>query len=154
MAVPDAAQGQIVQIENGPTFEVWQSSTGALRLDWNRQGVVTATVLGHGHADYGHHVTRRWDAVIRTSAKIVFLLDFWDMPTYDSGMRTVMTTGVLKHRSSAEPSHVVTRSKLVGMGVAVANLATGGLFTIHSARVGFDLVVKKNGLPVNPLATK
>lgn len=154
MAVSDSNQGQVVQAGSGPNYEVWQSSTGALRLDWNRLGVVAATVIGHGHAEYGAHITRRWDTAIRGGARITMLVDFSEMPTYESGLRTAMTNWALKNRASLEPAHILTRSKLVAMGVAVGNLALGGLLTPHATRASFDLIVKKNGIVANPMMSK
>jgi hypothetical protein len=154
MAVPDSNQGQVVQVGSGPNYEVWQAPTGVLRLDWNRLGIVAATVVGHGHADFGLQSTRRWDTAIRAGTKITILVDFWEMLTYDSGVRTSMTNWSLAHRASIASVHVLTRSKLVAMGVAVGNLALGGLLKPYSTRASFDVLLKSHGLPVNPAMPK
>ncbi len=152
MAEPDVTQSQGVrEIEKGATFEVWRSPTGALRLDWTRQGAVLETLLGYGHQEFANVIVRRWEALRRTGVQILILADFSEMPNYDSPVRTTQQEWILKHRPSViQPFHVLSRSKMVGMAVAVANLALGGMITAHTQRTTFDVVVKKAGLGPNP----
>jgi hypothetical protein len=146
-AVDDPASIRIV--ESGPTFEVWKGpGGGGMRLDWTRQGAVKVAVYGHGHHQpYTHATHARWDAAARANPRPIILVDFWDMPTYDSGMRIDWTAWALKHRASSE-WHVCQRSKLVHMGLTVANVALGGLLNIYDKRPAFDIIVKKMGIPV------
>ena len=154
MAAHDVNQGSLVLFEKGLSFEVWQSRSGVLRLDWNRQGAVASTIQGLGLTEYGPHIIRRWEAVFRASGRITILVDCNEMLSYESGLRVAMTDWALKHRASLDPLHFLNRSKLVAMGVAVANLAVGGLITSHTTRPSYDLVVRKHGLPVNPSMPK
>lgn len=154
MAEPDVAQGSIVQVEKGNFYEVWRSPTITLRLDWNRSGAVLHTVWGHGCADSATVITRRWEALRRAHAKITILADFCCLPTYDSAFRVIEQEWIIKNRASLEPIHVLVSSKIVAMGVAVANLAMGGLMTSYSTRASFDSVVAKHGLPANPTMPK
>lgn len=133
-------------------FEVWQSPTGALRLDWNRQGAVLETISGFGSHEFATLITRRWDALRRAGAlQILVLADFWDMPNYDSGFRVVQQEWGVKNRSFLiQPFHILTSSKLVSMGTAVTNLALGGIITTHTKRYSFDVEVKKAGLAPKP----
>jgi hypothetical protein len=153
MVDPDKAQGQLVLVDKGITYEVWQMSGGSMRLDWNHQGAVALTFDGYGHVNFGPAMIRRWDAALRARANYSIFIDFWDMPTYDGSLRITMTDWLRKHRS-AEPVHILVRSKLVAMGVAVGNLALGGMLTPHSQRASYDLLIKKQGLPVNPSMPK
>ncbi len=135
------------EIEKGPAFEVWQGS-GAMRLDWTRQGALRIIVAGHGHAEYAAPVTRRFEALLRSTQRITILADFWDMPGYDSGLRVELSAWGAGHRSIFD-LHVVSRSKLVTMGVAVASLAMGGTKS-HSQRASFDAEAKALGFVINP----
>jgi hypothetical protein len=146
MAVPDPAL-EVREIEKGPTFEVWQGS-GTMRLDCTRQGVVRIIVSGHGHAEFVPAVLRRWDGAIRAAGSMTLLVDFWDMPAYDSGLRVPLQGWGVSHRSQVEAIHFLSRSKLVAMGAAVSNLALGGMITMHNQQGSFDAVAKKLGLPV------
>jgi hypothetical protein len=150
MALPSADEdpSNVRLIESGSTFEVWKGSGGGMRLDWTRQGAVRVAVTGHGHHQpYTKATFARWDAADRVSGRPVILVDFWDMPTYDSGMRIDWTAWALKHRASSD-WHVCQRSRLVHMGLSVANIALGGLLKIYDKRPDFDAVVKKLGIPI------
>jgi hypothetical protein len=133
--------------ENGPLFEIWSGTgTASMRIDWTRKGAVRITVSGHGAAGFSPPAIARWDAANRTSDRGVVLIDFWDMPTYDSGMRVQMTGWALKHRSDTT-YFVTTRSKIVLMGLAVANLALDGILNVKEKRADFDSVCVTHGLP-------
>jgi hypothetical protein len=120
-----------------------------MRLDWTPQGALRVAVLGHGHHQpYVSAILRRSDAACRMSSRPVFFVDFWEMPTYDSGFRVEWTEWALKHRSS--DWHVSQRSRLVHMGLTVANLALGGILNIYDKRADYEVVVKKLGLPLTP----
>jgi hypothetical protein len=137
-------------VESGPLFELWKGPDGATsRLDWNRRGVVRICVDGHGHADFSPPTIRRWEAAIKMAERSVILIDFWRMPTYDSGMRIQMTAWGTKHRPETD-FHVVTTSKLVRMGLAVANIAMGSLMKVYDTRQDFDVLCTKHGLPTRP----
>src|SRR4051812_41753883 len=114
------SNGPVREIDRGPSFELWKGPAGGMRLDWTRQGAVRIIVVGHGHGEYSDPAIRRWDIARRTCAKAVMAIDFWEMPTYDSAMRVKMTAWTMQHRSDAEP-HVLQRSKIVFMGLTVAN---------------------------------
>jgi hypothetical protein len=147
MSSLEIASSGVRMVESGPFFEVWQSPSGATsRLDWNRRGVARICVTGHGHVDFSPPAIRRWDGTLRMADRPVILIDFWDMPTYDSGMRLQMTPWGAKHRQNVD-FHVCTRSRLVLMGLAVANIAMGGLMKVHEKRAEFDAFCITHGLP-------
>ena len=152
MALPDATPYLIAkEVDRGATFEVWRSQLGVMRLDWNRQGAVLETFLGYGSHEFATIITRRWEVLRRGGVQLLMLADFWEMPNYDSGVRTIQQEWILKNRSSVvQPFHVLSRSKMVGMATAVANLALGGIITSHTQRHTFDVIVKKAGLMACP----
>jgi hypothetical protein len=121
-----------------------------MRLDWSRTGAVRILVVGHGHAEFAPPALKRFDLTMRSLGKLAVLADFWDMPTYDSGLRVELTKwGTTPERRGKFEIHVLSRSKLVTMGVTVASLALAGL-TSYSARMDFDRFAQKQGLPINP----
>lgn len=144
----DVSQAEAARlVDSGPLFEVWQGrDRGTTRIDWTRRGAVRITVVGHGCADYSPPCMRRWDAALKQADQAAVLIDFWDMPTYDSGMRVQMTDWGKKHRSDTK-YYVCTKSKLVLMGLSVANLALGGILNVHEKRPEFDAECLKHGLP-------
>jgi hypothetical protein len=153
MTESDAASGSnlVREVEKGVAFEVWQGPTGAMRMDWTRQGVHRMILAGHGYVEYAAPLLRRWDAVLRFTGRATLLVDLWDTPAYDSALRVAMTGWGVKHRTDMDALHVLTSSKIVGMGVSVANLAMGGIVTAYTQRATFAPLAKKFGLPINPV---
>ncbi len=130
------------KVESGPSFEVWRFRSSMLRLDYRRAGIVEMIVIGHGHVEFTQPCHRRWDEALRKHDRLTILADFWNMPGYDSGFRLGLTDWVARHRTQMDPIHVLTRSQLVSMGVAVANIALGGLIKVHTLKTSYDRVVE------------
>ena len=147
-SVPDADAPR--KVDSGPTFEVWQLRGSSIRVDWSHANVVALTVVGYGHAAFGPPWLRRATEALRTSERLTLLIDFWDMPSYDSQLRVSMTEWALEHRSRLEPTHMLARSPIVRMGVAVANLALGGLIKAYALRANYDAAVKQLNPPAKP----
>ena len=119
----------------------------SLRLDHRRAGIVEMIVIGHGHVEFTQPCNRRWDEALRKNDRLTILADLWTMPGYDSGFRLGLTEWVDRHRSQMDPIHVLTRSQLVSMGVAVGDHALGGLIKVHTLRTSYDLAVQKLAVP-------
>lgn len=144
------AQNQAREIEKGPSFEVWQGPSGAMRNDWVRGGIMRGILRGHGHAEFAAPLVRRWDALLKSDGKVTIFGDFWEMTTYDSGFRVETSGWLVKHRNDLAAVHVVTQSKLVSMGIAVVNLALGGIYTVHTSYADFERAARRYGLPGTP----
>lgn len=71
-----------------------------------------------------------------------FFYDAWDMQAYDSLLRTELTSWHLRRRADTRSLHTVTRSKIVRMGISVANLALG-IITAHEDRSSFDRAIDR-----------
>jgi len=141
------------RVESGASFDVWQFRTSRLRLDHRRAGIVEMIVIGHGHVEFAQPCSRRWEEALRKHDRLTILADLWMMPGYDSGFRLGLTEWAATHRAQMDPIHVLTRSQLVSMGAAVANLALGGLIKLHTLRTSYDLAVQKLGVPGKPGAS-
>lgn len=57
---------------------------------------------------------------------------------YDSRIRIELSDVVLERKDRIAELHVITRSKLVAMGVAVANLKLSGMIQAHQSMRTFD----------------
>jgi hypothetical protein len=152
MAEPENPQSPAIirEVDSGATFEVWQGPQGSMRLDWSRKGVMRVLMLGHGHGEFAPVVNRRLEMVLRFTGRFSTFGDFWDLHTYDSAFRVDQAKWVDKHRAQFEGSQILVRSKLVAMGVSVANLALGGKIKVYSQRAEFDRQVVLFGFPLSP----
>lgn len=117
-----------------------------MTLKWTDSGAIYVVVDTHGDRLLSPQMTRRADTLV-TKGGIRFFFDFWQMPTYDSEMRTEWTAFLVKHRARIAEIHVVARSKLVAMGVSVANLALGGIIKTYPVPGGaFERALNGAGL--------
>jgi hypothetical protein len=126
--------------------ELWRAGRGSLALRWTEGGAIYVRGETHGDRRLTSPAVRRKDAVLAKARRVRVFYDFWEMPTYDSEMRTEWTRWLATHRASLDSLHVLARSKLVLMGVSVANLALGGIVRTHSTREPFDAQLRAAGI--------
>jgi hypothetical protein len=130
---------------SGFTREVWQLRQSTLRLDWPRAGIVGITIEGYGHLEFANPCTQRLEEALRATERLTVLADFGEMSGYDSGYRIALTDWVAKRRPRLDAVHVLSRARLVNMGVAVANLALGGMLTTYTERSRYDRAIRDLG---------
>lgn len=133
-------------VKSDSQSQLWRTDKGTLSLAWTEGGALHIVVEGHGDRRFAPIATRRKDAIVsRTEVRLFY--DFWRMPTYDSELRTDWTSWLVRHRARVVEIHVVARSKLVAMGVSVANLALGGIIKTYPAKEGpFAKAMREAGI--------
>jgi hypothetical protein len=103
--------------------------------------------IDHGDGDFATPILAAFDAIIGAGKSVEMFFDMERMVNYDSPLRTRLTAHFREHRSTIASLHVFTHSRIVSMGVSVANLALGRLITVHSDKAEFgetiDLVARK-----------
>src|SRR5689334_22832169 len=122
------------EVDRGPLFESYQGPGCAQRLDWTRQGVVRSTIVGQAVTGSAESIVRRCEVFLRAKQAIILLHDAWDCIGYDTGFRHALTNWAQGHPGAITEVHVVTRSKLVSMGISVTNLVLPGLMKGYSKR--------------------
>lgn len=75
--------------------------------------------------------------------KIRVFHDWYDMAGYDSRCRQRLTAWSLKHLDVYAEVHLCLRSKIVAMGVQVANIALKGLIRVHSDRTRLEVELRR-----------
>jgi hypothetical protein len=97
-----------------------------------------AQFIGHGDGGFAEPIIRAFDASVASGNRsLLVFFDLGEMPDYDSPLRTRLTTHFVRERARFQSFDVLTRSRIVAMGVSVANLALGGLIASHSDRAAF-----------------
>ncbi len=64
--------------------------------------------------------------------------DLAEMTNYDADARVALTRWTLARRSRPAALHFLVRSKIVSLGLEIANAALGGWLTSHRDRPSFD----------------
>ncbi len=136
----------LVHLDDGPRHESWGAKSGSLRIEWTQDGSVLVTLDGHGDGRFAQVIARRCESLlVGESEHISLFFDAWTMTSYDSALRVDLTAWVKKRRTQISRLHVAFQSKLVAMGVAVANVALGDMIRAHSARDSFDRLLRDAG---------
>ena len=140
---PGSARGarQMVLLrERGTHFEEHTTQTGALRA-W----VLTPNVFvtqGEGHmtdehcsfiVGYGEERIRQHDG------KLYVFHDWLEMTGYDSRTRMRLTAWSVAHRQAYQEVHLAVRSRIIAMGVQVANVAVGGIMRAHTGIAALEV---------------
>lgn len=115
----------------------WEDTRGGIRLVHEAEHVERIIMRGHARDAQGQALAE----ALRTSLQRGRRHTFWDLELlerYDSGVRVHATQALLDHRANVICVKVLAKSKIVRMGVAVANLALGGMVENLDTRLLFE----------------
>jgi hypothetical protein len=115
---------------------------GAIRVGQPARGIVLLSMRGHAPGSVMPRVIELVESFGGARRPTLYFYDLWDMDTYDSSVRVELTDFHLRHRALLTGLHACARSRLVRMGVSVANVA---LRTIeqHAEREGFEAALAR-----------
>jgi hypothetical protein len=105
---------------------------------WMRPPILLAQMVGYGDGHFADPIIDAFDEALLGKQPVQIFFEMGGMPNYDSALRTRLTTHFGTHRARVASLHVFTHSRLVAMGVAVANLALGGIITSHETLAAFQ----------------
>jgi hypothetical protein len=113
-----------------------ESSRGRMRIWWAAPNVMIQSTHGYTDAVVAKKVVDALGRSIPRAATFRMFHDAWEHEGYDTEFRVGMANWA-KASSAATTGRllsvdVLVRSKLVAMGVAVANLVAGGIIRSHS----------------------
>ncbi|MEM1417740.1 MAG: hypothetical protein AAGH15_22770 [Myxococcota bacterium] len=74
----------------------------------------------------------------RTTPGLASFHDWWRIGAYDSKARYLLTRWAVENLADLQAAHILTRSRLVKMGVSVANISVGGIGRLHEGSESFE----------------
>jgi hypothetical protein len=118
----------------------WEFSRGTLRIAKvtdRRQPLLWVQYAGYGTAELVPPMLEALEESLLFDRPVVF--DDWQHVTgYDSAVRQQITDWAQADKTRILETHILVRSDLVAMGVAVANLALGGHIRAYTRRDEFE----------------
>jgi hypothetical protein len=99
--------------------------------------ILVAQMVGHVTEDLAAPYIARIVTLAATSMRFEVFIDSQDVAGYDPGFRVKTTANARAHQPHTKGYTILFSSKLVAMGVAVANLALGGIIETYSDRAQF-----------------
>ena len=98
--------------------------------------LLVVRLQGHGESEFAAPIVEAYQRLQKTPAAHLFF-DAEELDNYESALRVELTKCFFPERQQLASFHVLVRSKLVAMGVSVANLALGGIVNGTSDRKRF-----------------
>jgi hypothetical protein len=125
----------------GEPLRTLGNERGTLRVWVPRgRGLVVSQAAGHGGAIFVASFLEAVEAAVAAGAHEIW--DDWArIQSYDSDARVEILHWTKAHPAIAPHIHVLVGSKLIAMGVTVANLALGNVFHVTSDRRAFEAAV-------------
>jgi len=128
--------------KGGPGEELIRWSRGELRIRVH-DDVVFEHVTGYFEKEIVAKYTAPIDRLIASGVRPTLFIDASEMTGYDSDTRLKLTDWTFWIRDKISGCHILVRSKIVSMGVSIANLALGGLLKVSTDRGEFSLAYSR-----------
>lgn len=117
----------------------------SLRLSNPMPGVLITSCSGHLDMVLLEHILRFSTAVYAGQRPVRVFHDWWGLTGYDPEARSRYTTWSIPLMKDTACVHILTSSRVVAMGVTVANLVLKTL-TSHTRREEWEAALASNGV--------
>ncbi len=131
-------------------LDQYSSAKGESLLTSPKPDMVVLKITGHLDKNMGR---RALDLVEKAAAshRVFYLFCDWaEMNGYDSEIRNMYTQWIASNRSRLKV-HILVGSKIVSMGVSVANLALGGSLVGYTNRTAFEAALRSTRMGLGGL---
>ncbi len=105
--------------------------------------VIVTSFSGYGSYAFAAVIKRDTMAFAEPGTRSLLFTDWYDMTGYDSAARVELTRWMSWMRPRISEFHLLVRSKIVAMGVAVANLALGGWVNSTTNRRAWEEMLER-----------
>jgi len=89
------------------------------------------------------HLMRGFERVAAEGGLVDTFHDWADVESYDAEVRVPYTDWAWAHRQQVASLHILVRSRLLAMGISVANMGLGGMITSYTDRAPFETVRRR-----------
>jgi len=128
----------LTQRDAGGGVTEWRASGGALR-SWSPVPTVYVTEFeGHLGVRFVPFIIGVYDRSLVAGERPTSFQDWERMESYDSEARAKLTEWLLRAHQHFTSIDMIVTSRLVAMGVSVANIALGGAISVTRDRAEFD----------------
>ena len=114
----------------------WSNDRASLIVELRGSAVILATLTGHPDAQMGIQLAAVLEQHLRSPLVRYAFFDADEMTGYHSNLRIEQMRVLMKHRERVA-IHVLGRSKLVQMAIAVANIGFNGEVRGYTDRARF-----------------
>jgi hypothetical protein len=124
-------------VDLSPALEL-VTDRGRLSIREVAPGVVLTVFAGHGSMEVAEALIEYFERMIERYGSIAIFDDWEAAQGYDSEVRICLTDWTKRHFDSLRTTTVLVRSKILAMGLSVANLALRRPVTVTNDRKSFE----------------
>ena len=124
----------------------WSGPRGRVFLVMEAPHLVRIVMEGYVNGQVGTSAARALDAILRGATRCHAFWDLEAMVSYESAVRIECTRALLDNPGRVGAIQALARSKVVRMGVAVANLALQNRITMYMERGPFEAALREHVL--------
>ena len=132
---------------------VWESETGALRIDFPAPHLTRVTFAGHLTDEFVEPIGDAADRSTRSGRLAISFHDWEGMTNYDMSARLRMLGIAARNNAKTAQLHFLLGSTMVRMAVEISNLVVRK-FEVHRGRSSFEAAyaqaVAEAGAATNP----
>jgi hypothetical protein len=121
---------------NGTGF---RTERGRLAVWRPASNIVLGQLSGYGAETFADPILAALERALASGGRVCVFLDLELMDDYDSALRTRLNARFRAEERGISTLAVLARSRLLSMGVVVANLAFGDRVALHSECVTFEV---------------
>lgn len=130
----------VLQRDAGTDFAEHANASGKLRAWVLARNVFVTQGEGHMRDDHCEFIETYGEERIRKAGGKLYVFHDWlDMTGYDSRTRVRLTMWSVAHRTAYQEVHLAVRSRIVAMGVQVANVPLGGFMRAHTGLASLEV---------------
>ena len=131
-------------VSSSPEERVYASGAGRVVIRWPAEHVIVYVESGFLSAPFADVINEVLDEfVAKAQRPIHVFVDGWDLEGYDSEIRVGASRWLEKNRDRVAKQHMLVRSRLTRMGLAVASLMLGGLLQGYTDRNTFEAALRE-----------
>jgi hypothetical protein len=123
--------------------ERWSDGRGTLEITTVRPGVVLQRFRGHALTPMADVIAERLERELTRSGSIVVFDDWEEATGYESEVRIRLTAWTQSRLDRIPETHILVRSRLLAMGISVANLAVGNKLRAYTSRAEFEAALAR-----------
>jgi hypothetical protein len=141
------------RIGRGLPIGTWESSRGEVRVFGPARGIYLTYARGHADGIMANGIVESGNLLLESNPKLEVFHDFEGLDSYETEARVRLTQWGIDIRHRVTRIHVLVRSKLAKMGVAVASIALAGLIKAYDDRAEFESALDAAIRAASPLTS-
>jgi hypothetical protein len=122
---------------------VLETSRGRAEIDLRLPGLAEIRYAGLATADFPREIQPRLDRWFAAGKRISLFIDAAELKSYDTEFRALWADWMRANKERIDAVHILFKSKLVEMGIAIVNPLVGGFIVPWSDSAGFETAVRQ-----------